>query len=254
VQFPRLVGCTTTLLAVMVVPLVLPVKLDLETLSTVPEDPPAAGPEWALDPPLPGTRCADVAEIDEAVVVAPDPVLAVAPTMPYAPPAIAMAVAAIAMGLASRCENVVFRTFSINFPVLQTPLEPATFWRVAVRSELDRRDPDTEVRRRTWLAAERTWLAWWRTGLGSAAVAVGVGRLVPGLTDGAAWPLKLLGIGYGGLAIAILVIGAVRERRVSAALRRGGYHRLSSPLVTWLTIAGVGLSLVTLGVIAFAHN
>jgi putative membrane protein len=125
---------------------------------------------------------------------------------------------------------------------------------VAVTSEPDRRDPDAEVRRRTWLAAERTWLAWWRTGLGSAAVAVGVGRLVPGLTKGAALPLKLLGIGYGLLAIAILVTGAVRERRVSAALDRGSYHRLSSPLVTWLTIAGVGLSLLTLGVIAFAPN
>jgi hypothetical protein len=39
---------------------------------------------------------------------------------------------------------------------------------------------------------------------------------------------------------------------VSAALRRGDYHRLSLPLVTRLTVAGIGLSLVTLGVIAFA--
>jgi uncharacterized membrane protein YidH (DUF202 family) len=116
---------------------------------------------------------------------------------------------------------------------------------VAVRSELDRRDPDVEVRR-------RTWLAWWCTGLGAAAVVIGMGRLVPGLTKRAAWPLELLAIGDGVLAIAILVIGAVRERRVSAALRRGGYHRLSSPLVTWLTVARIGLSLVTLGVIAFA--
>jgi uncharacterized membrane protein YidH (DUF202 family) len=91
-----------------------------------------------------------------------------------------------------------------------------------------------------------------RTGLGAASVAVGVGRRVPGLTKGAAGPLKLLGIGYGLLAIAILVIGGARERRVSAALRRGDYHRLSLPLVTRLTVAGIGLSLVTLGVIAFA--
>jgi uncharacterized membrane protein YidH (DUF202 family) len=121
-----------------------------------------------------------------------------------------------------------------------------------VTAELDSRDPDAEVPRRTWLAAERTWLAWWRTGLGAAAVAVGVGRLVPGLTAGATWPLRLLGIGYGALAIAIFVIGAVRERRVAAALSKGTYDRLSSPVVTWLTITGVGLSLLTLGVIAFA--
>jgi uncharacterized membrane protein YidH (DUF202 family) len=134
----------------------------------------------------------------------------------------------------------VFRTFSITFPALQTPLELATFWRMAVTSEQDRRDPDTEVGRRTWLASERTWLAWWRTGLGSAAVAVGVGRLVPGLSNGSAWPLELLGIGYAGLAIATLVTGAVRERRVSAVLSRRGYHRLPSPLVAWLTIAAPG--------------
>jgi putative membrane protein len=123
---------------------------------------------------------------------------------------------------------------------------------VALTSEPDAGDADADVRRRTWLAAERTWLAWWRTGLGAAAVAVGVGRFVPGLTKGAIWPLKLLGIGYGVLAIAILITGAVRERRVSDALSRGGYDRLSTPLVTWLTVAAVGLSLVTLAVIAFA--
>jgi hypothetical protein len=62
------------------------VKLDLETLSTVPDDPPAAGPDRALDPPLRGKAWPDLAEGDVAVVVAvfapPEPVLAVAPTMP----------------------------------------------------------------------------------------------------------------------------------------------------------------------------
>jgi hypothetical protein len=62
------------------------VKLDLETLSTVPDDPPAAGPDRALDPRPPGMRCADVVEAGVAeadmVVVVPEPVLAVALTMP----------------------------------------------------------------------------------------------------------------------------------------------------------------------------
>jgi len=110
-------------------------------------------------------------------------------------------------------------------------------WRVAARSEPNGRDPDAEVRRRTWLAAERTWLAWWHTGLGAAAVTVGMRRLVPGLTYGAALPLKLLGISYAVLAIAILVIGAVRERHVAVAPSRGAYDRLSAPLVPWLTVA-----------------
>jgi uncharacterized membrane protein YidH (DUF202 family) len=109
-----------------------------------------------------------------------------------------------------------------------------------------------DVKRRTWLAAERTWLAWWRTGLGAAAVSIGVGRLLPGFAGGSRWPLELLGIGYGVVAIAVLVIGAVRERQVASALRRGSYEELSSPLVMWLTAAAVALSLATLVVIAFA--
>jgi hypothetical protein len=36
------------------------VKLDADTLSTVPDDPPAAGPDRAFDPPLPDTTCPDV--------------------------------------------------------------------------------------------------------------------------------------------------------------------------------------------------
>jgi putative membrane protein len=109
-----------------------------------------------------------------------------------------------------------------------------------------------DVKRRTWLAAERTWLAWWRTGLGAAAVSIGVGRLLPGLAGGARWPLKLLGLGYGLIAIAVLVIGAVRQHRVAEALRRGSYEELSSPMVMWLTAAAVALSVATLVVIVLA--
>jgi uncharacterized membrane protein YidH (DUF202 family) len=111
---------------------------------------------------------------------------------------------------------------------------------------------NSDVTRRTWLAAERTWLAWWRTGLGAAAVSVGVGRLLPGLTGGARWPLRLLGIGYGVVAIAVLVIGAIRQKGVASALRRGTYEELSSPLVMWLTAAAVALSVATLVVISLA--
>jgi hypothetical protein len=53
------------------------VKLDADTLLTLPDDPPAAGPDRALDPPpdpgppatpLPGAPCPAVAEEDVAVV------------------------------------------------------------------------------------------------------------------------------------------------------------------------------------------
>jgi uncharacterized membrane protein YidH (DUF202 family) len=113
-------------------------------------------------------------------------------------------------------------------------------------------DDPQDASRRTWLAAERTWLAWWRTGLGATAVAVGVGRILPGFAGGARWPLKLLGLGYGALAVAILLIGGIRQAHVAAALRRGGYDELSGPLVMWLTAAAIVLAIATILVVAIA--
>ena len=102
---------------------------------------------------------------------------------------------------------------------------------------------NSDVTRRTWLAAERTWLAWWRTGIGASAVAIGVGRVVPELTHGARWPWRVLGIAYGLIAVAVLVLGAVRQQRTADALRRGSYSELTSPLVLYLTAAAVAVSL-----------
>jgi uncharacterized membrane protein YidH (DUF202 family) len=102
------------------------------------------------------------------------------------------------------------------------------------------------------LAAERTWLAWWRTGVGAAAVAVAVGRLLPALTTGARWPFRVLGLGYGTLAVVVLVVGAIRQRRTAEALSRGGYDQLSSPLVMWLTAAAVALATATLAMVTVA--
>lgn len=101
---------------------------------------------------------------------------------------------------------------------------------------------DSDVTRRTWLAAERTWLAWWRTGIGASAVAIGVGRIVPELTHGARWPFRALGVAYGLIAVAVLVLGGIRQQRTTEALRRGSYNELSSPLVMWLTAAAVVVS------------
>ncbi len=105
---------------------------------------------------------------------------------------------------------------------------------------------DADVSRRTWLAAERTWLAWWRSGVAVGAVALAVGRLLPGLTNGARWPFRVIGLGYGVLSVAILVIGAIRQRRTAAALRSGSFEDLSSPLVSWLTAGAVLLSVASL--------
>jgi hypothetical protein len=59
-----------------------------------------------LDPPLRGAGCAGVAEGDVAVVAVPVPLPAVALTIPYAPPPIAMAAAPIASGRVSLQENM----------------------------------------------------------------------------------------------------------------------------------------------------
>jgi putative membrane protein len=107
-----------------------------------------------------------------------------------------------------------------------------------------------DASRRTWLAAERTWLAWWRTGIAAAAVAIAVGRVVPAVTHGAQWPFRVVGIGFGLLAVAALVIGALRQRLTADALRRGSYAELSTPVVMWLTAAAVMLSLGALALVA----
>jgi putative membrane protein len=107
-----------------------------------------------------------------------------------------------------------------------------------------------DASRRTWLAAERTWLAWWRTGVAAAAVAIAVGRIVPALTHGSRWPFEVIGIAYGVLAAGVLVVGAVRQRSTAAALRRGSYSELSTPLVLWLTAAAILLSAGAVALVA----
>jgi putative membrane protein len=117
-------------------------------------------------------------------------------------------------------------------------------------------DPDpqfSDVTRRTWLAAERTWLAWWRSGIAVGAVALAVGRFLPELTHEPHWPFRVLGVGYGVLSVAILVIGAARQKRGAEALRRGAFDELTSQLVWWLTVGGVALSVaaMTLVIVVF---
>jgi putative membrane protein len=108
--------------------------------------------------------------------------------------------------------------------------------------------------RRTSLAAERTWLAWWRTGLAVTAVALAVGRLLPGLTGGARWPSRLLGLGYGVLALGVFLIGAMRQRASSAALRSGSSEADALPgwVVAAFTAASMLLAAATLAIVAAA--
>jgi len=107
-----------------------------------------------------------------------------------------------------------------------------------------------DVTRRTWLAAERTWLAWWRTGLAASAVALAVGRLLPDVTSGAHWPSRLLGIGYGLLAVGVFLIGASRRKSTAEALHRGSFDPLPWRLVLALTAGGIVLAVSTLVIIS----
>lgn len=105
--------------------------------------------------------------------------------------------------------------------------------------------PAADVAQRTSMAAERTWLAWWRTGLAATVGSLAVGRLSPELLDVAPWPYVVLGVGYAGLAVGLLVIGARRQRDLQRALDRGSQAPLSFRLVALFTAGGVLLALAT---------
>jgi putative membrane protein len=99
--------------------------------------------------------------------------------------------------------------------------------------------------RRTSMAAERTWLAWWRSALAASVGALGVGRLAPELLGVAAWPYVLLGAGYAGLAVGLLLAGAQRQRELEHALRTGGHVPLRFRTVGVFTVGGILLAVLT---------
>ena len=105
--------------------------------------------------------------------------------------------------------------------------------------------PAADVAQRTSMAAERTWLAWWRTALAATVGSLAVGRFAPELLDVAPWPYVVLGAGYAGLAVALLVIGARRQHDLQRAIERGSPAPLSFRLVALFTVGGVLLALTT---------
>jgi putative membrane protein len=108
-----------------------------------------------------------------------------------------------------------------------------------------------DATRRTRLANERTYLAWYRTGLTALAVGIGVGRVVPVVTDSSSRGYELVGAGYGALGIALLVAGVHRSRQVETALTEGGYAPLSTALSLGLATAGVVLGAATFLLVLF---
>jgi putative membrane protein len=105
---------------------------------------------------------------------------------------------------------------------------------------------DVDASRRTYLASERTQLAWWRTGLTSVAVAVGIGRVVPELSNShTKWPYVAVGVCFALYGIAMFAYGSWRARTVDAALREGRYAVAPDRLLAALTIAGIVLGGLT---------
>lgn len=114
--------------------------------------------------------------------------------------------------------------------------------------------PETvDATRRTRLASERTELAWWRTGLTALAVALGVGRVVPGLDDGSTrWPYELVGVFFALYGVAVIAYGTTRRGVVERALAEGRYPDPPRFAHAALAVAGVGLGLLTILLILFS--
>jgi putative membrane protein len=109
--------------------------------------------------------------------------------------------------------------------------------------------PEEDAGRRTDLAVERTQLAWWRTGLTALAVAIGVGRLVPELSDSeTTWPYVVAGILFALYGIAMFMQGTARGRTVSNSV--GQDTRQPARVEFLLAIAGPLLAVLVIALIA----
>jgi len=110
-----------------------------------------------------------------------------------------------------------------------------------------------DATRRTRLANERTYLAWWRTGLTAIAVAIGIGRIAPEVSNVTRWPYEIVGAGFGLLGIAFIWLGYARARAVEEALDRGSFAPISTRLPSALFVAGAVLGIAVVLIVLFAH-
>jgi uncharacterized membrane protein YidH (DUF202 family) len=116
------------------------------------------------------------------------------------------------------------------------------------------RDPGGEAvfadpTRRTYLAQERTLLAWWRTALGTMAVAVAIGAILPKLAQLPKAPFVGLGAGYAALSIWFVLLGAYRQWAQSRALAERRFLGLSRGMVAALAVYMTALMAATGGVL-----
>ncbi len=107
-------------------------------------------------------------------------------------------------------------------------------------------DEAIDATRRTLLASERTELAWWRTGLTALAVALAVGRVVPGLyRTSQRWPYVVIGVCFAVYGVAVIAYGSIRRRSVERALAEGRFPSAPRLAHGALVAAGIVLGLLT---------
>ncbi len=115
---------------------------------------------------------------------------------------------------------------------------------------IDERLPEVvDATRRTRLASERTYLAWWRTALACFAVSLGVGKVVPELTDRSSLGYELVGVGYAVLGVAFIGYGFRRQQLQEAAMREGRFVPFSHAAALAFAVAGVVLGAATVVVV-----
>src|SRR4051794_11125808 len=114
-------------------------------------------------------------------------------------------------------------------------------------------DQDGDATRRTWLASERTVLAWLRTGLTATAVALGVGKVVPDLSNngGARWPYVALGVGYALLGALVVAYGLWRGREVDRAIRAGRWISPNDRVMVVVGGIAIAFALLTAVIVVF---
>jgi len=105
-----------------------------------------------------------------------------------------------------------------------------------------------DATRRTRLANERTFLAWWRTALGTLGLAVGVGKILPEVTEGDHWPYVALGLVLAVTGALLAGLGWWRHRTVEHALTGGEEvvppAWLIATLSLVLSVAGFAIALI----------
>jgi putative membrane protein len=107
-------------------------------------------------------------------------------------------------------------------------------------------DMDGDATRRTLLASERTVLAWVRTGLTILALAIGIGRVVPGVAGGGhKWAYAALGTAYALVGVGVIMYGLWRGRDVDRAIRAGQWILLDDRFMWALGFVSVVLGLAT---------